>query len=107
MINLRTEWSGGPKSTNGAYGFYPVESEDVLIDGCVAIGAYTLQGGSGATGGDGGNIAVGYKAGYLVGTSAAADNVLIGKEAGYHVTCLLYTSPSPRDRTRSRMPSSA
>ena len=24
---------------------------------------------------------------------------------GYH--CLLYTSPSPRDRTRSRMPSSA
>ena len=28
--------------------------------------------------------------------------------AGMHVyTCLLYTSPSPRDRTRSRMPSSA
>ena len=24
-----------------------------------------------------------------------------------HPTCLLYTSPSPRDRTRSRMPSSA
>ena len=24
-----------------------------------------------------------------------------------HVVCLLYTSPSPRDRTRSRMPSSA
>ena len=36
------------------------------------------------------------------------------KVAGYRVTdlqvfevCLLYTSPSPRDRTRSRMPSSA
>ena len=39
MINLRTEWTGGPKSSNGAYGFYPVESEDVLIDGCIAIGA--------------------------------------------------------------------
>ncbi len=39
MINLKTEWTGGPKSTNGAYGFYPVESEDVLIDSCVAIGA--------------------------------------------------------------------
>ena len=26
---------------------------------------------------------------------------------GLGVTCLLYTSPSPRDRTRSRMPSSA
>ena len=25
----------------------------------------------------------------------------------YTTTCLLYTSPSPRDRTRSRMPSSA
>ena len=25
----------------------------------------------------------------------------------YHWLCLLYTSPSPRDRTRSRMPSSA
>ena len=25
----------------------------------------------------------------------------------YHWSCLLYTSPSPRDRTRSRMPSSA
>ena len=24
-----------------------------------------------------------------------------------YITCLLYTSPSPRDRTRSRMPSSA
>ena len=26
---------------------------------------------------------------------------------GINITCLLYTSPSPRDRTRSRMPSSA
>ena len=26
---------------------------------------------------------------------------------GFTITCLLYTSPSPRDRTRSRMPSSA
>ena len=33
------------------------------------------------------------------------------KDSGVEVTiakgCLLYTSPSPRDRTRSRMPSSA
>ena len=27
--------------------------------------------------------------------------------SAYRGTCLLYTSPSPRDRTRSRMPSSA
>ena len=28
-------------------------------------------------------------------------------ECGIWICCLLYTSPSPRDRTRSRMPSSA
>ena len=32
---------------------------------------------------------------------------LIGVKAQKVMTCLLYTSPSPRDRTRSRMPSSA
>ena len=31
----------------------------------------------------------------------------LGKRSDYHMDCLLYTSPSPRDRTRSRMPSSA
>ena len=30
-----------------------------------------------------------------------------GNLAPNSATCLLYTSPSPRDRTRSRMPSSA
>ena len=30
-----------------------------------------------------------------------------GKDEDNIHTCLLYTSPSPRDRTRSRMPSSA
>ena len=31
----------------------------------------------------------------------------VGIAAGWCYVCLLYTSPSPRDRTRSRMPSSA
>ena len=39
FINLRTEWTNGPDSNNGAYGIYPVESKKVLIDGCIAIGA--------------------------------------------------------------------
>ena len=30
-----------------------------------------------------------------------------GKEVIVHITCLLYTSPSPRDLSTSRMPSSA
>src|SRR5665811_685517 len=36
----------------------------------------------------------------------AADNSVFGQPE-IKVGCLLYTSPSPRDRTRSRMPSSA
>ena len=33
--------------------------------------------------------------------------ILPSKTFHPHITCLLYTSPSPRDRTTSRMPSSA
>lgn len=36
---VRTEWTGGALTTNGAYGIYPVQTENVLIDGAVAIGA--------------------------------------------------------------------
>ena len=38
---------------------------------------------------------------YYLGPDAYDPEALSG------VSCLLYTSPSPRDRTRSRMPSSA
>src|SRR5664280_3379298 len=40
------------------------------------------------------------------GASPAAGALTIDQYGGNYV-CLLYTSPSPRDRTRSRMPSSA
>lgn len=36
---LRVEWTAGPKATNGAYGIYPVESSDVLIDSVYVRGA--------------------------------------------------------------------
>lgn len=36
---VRVEWTDGPKPTNGAYGLYPVECRNVLIEDCVAIGA--------------------------------------------------------------------
>ncbi|WP_439544883.1 parallel beta-helix domain-containing protein [Sandarakinorhabdus sp.] len=39
LVNLRVEWTGGPKSTNGAYGLYPVSSKNVLIDRAVVKGA--------------------------------------------------------------------
>ena len=49
----------------------------------------------------------------LSAPSFAADKVRLVNstkvvfETEHPYTCLLYTSPSPRDRTRSRMPSSA
>jgi parallel beta-helix repeat protein len=36
---VRVEWTAGPDEANGAYGLYPVQCENVLIDGAVAIGA--------------------------------------------------------------------
>ena len=38
---------------------------------------------------------------------AKADGVVTADEVNAFKACLLYTSPSPRDRQRSRMPSSA
>lgn len=37
--DLRIEWTGGPKASNGAYGVYPVESSDILIDRVTVKGA--------------------------------------------------------------------
>ena len=42
---------------------------------------------------------------YKIGTDITREQLLETHQT--HPTCLLYTSPSPRDRTRSRMPSSA
>ena len=70
FLRVKTEWTNGPKSENGAYGLYPVESKNVLIDGCIAIGASD--------------------AGIYVGQS---QNIIVRNSRA----CLLYTSPSPRD----------
>lgn len=39
MLRLNTVWSGEPSEENGAYGLYPVESSNILIDDCYAYGA--------------------------------------------------------------------
>jgi parallel beta-helix repeat protein len=36
---VRAEWTRGPHSGNGAYGLYPVQCQNVLIEGSVAIAA--------------------------------------------------------------------
>ena len=45
----------------------------------------------------------------VMGTAATLLAILVDKKIASvcGIICLLYTSPSPRDRTRSRMPSSA
>lgn len=36
---VRTEWTGGPKMDNGAYGLYPVNGTNILVEDCVVKGA--------------------------------------------------------------------
>ena len=36
---VRTEWTSGADENNGAYGIYPVQAENVLLEDSVAIGA--------------------------------------------------------------------
>ena len=36
---VRVEWTGGPQTTNGPYGLYPVNCKNVLIEDSIAIGA--------------------------------------------------------------------
>jgi parallel beta-helix repeat protein len=37
--DVRVEWTGGSKTTNGAYGIYPVKSKNVLIEDSASFGA--------------------------------------------------------------------
>ena len=47
------------------------------------------------------------KADNVLDTLRKGEKVLVAGKLAQSKFCLLYTSPSPRDRTRSRMPSSA
>ena len=43
----------------------------------------------------------------IIGPNGAGKSTLFDSMLGLNTTCLLYTSPSPRDKRQSRMPSSA
>jgi parallel beta-helix repeat protein len=60
---LRVEWTGGPKETNGAYGIYPVEGKDVLVDSVIVRGASDA------------GIYVGQSRNIIVRNSIATENV--------------------------------
>ena len=63
FVNVRVEWTGGPKATNGAYGVYPVSSTNVLIE------RVTVKGASDA------GIYVGQSKNIVIRNSTAAFNV--------------------------------
>ena len=65
-----------------------MKETDILIIGAGPVGLFTV-----------------FEAGLLGLNCVLVDN--LDKPGGQCADCLLYTSPSPRDRTRSRMPSSA
>ena len=50
---------------------------------------------------------IGGSMGSVVGEVVSRALIMAGEKNVPFIFCLLYTSPSPRDRTRSRMPSSA
>ncbi|MFK7932470.1 MAG: parallel beta-helix domain-containing protein, partial [Saprospiraceae bacterium] len=39
FVEVATIWTGKAKASNGAYGLYPVQCQNVLIDKCEAVGA--------------------------------------------------------------------
>ena len=43
----------------------------------------------------------------LIGPHVSEKATIVADQNNQYVFCLLYTSPSPRDRQKSRMPSSA
>ena len=61
--NLHVEWSGEPRTENGAYGIYPVLSRNVLVEGCYVRGSSDA------------GIYVGQSEGVIVRWSRAEGNV--------------------------------
>ena len=86
-----------PRKLKGSFGPCGIASNAV-----VAIATAVGGPGGSATNAIGNSSGVGTNT-YLAGATIVSNK--FGAESGYG--CLLYTSPSPRDRTRSRMPSSA
>ena len=62
---------------------------------------------AGSDSGGGAGIQADIKAVTMLGGYAATAITAVTVQNTLGVTCLLYTSPSPRDRQKSRMPSSA
>ena len=91
--------TGGVSATGNGYNQWTFTSSGTWTVTSPGVAYYAIVAGGGGSGGqytNNGSIGGGGGGGVVTG--------ILSANAG---TCLLYTSPSPRDRTRSRMPSSA
>ena len=97
---------GGGSNASGI--FLPfLEDEEVSLVG-VEAGGYGIETGEHAARFAGGSVGIaqGYKTYFFQNTEGQMQHTH-SIAAGLDYICLLYTSPSPRDRQKSRMPSSA
>ena len=103
-INQKVLSLNGSKTYDGNTN---ASSGDLSIDSSTLIGSETLILGGNTTG----TLSSSNAGTRTIGSNANGITLSNGLNGGlasnYTLTCLLYTSPSPRDRTRSRMPSSA
>jgi parallel beta-helix repeat protein len=82
--NVKAEWTRGANSKNGAYGLYPVQCSNVLIDGCEARGASDA------------GIYVGQSSHIIVRNSKATENV-----AGIEIENSLYADVYDNEATNN------
>ena len=93
----------GDGSVRSKYGF----SVKKASDGKCEIEMNVLSDWINAAGYTHGSVAYAIMDSACAYASASLNKLAVTINGNINYTCLLYTSPSPRDRTRSRMPSSA
>ena len=99
--------AGFAPSATGAHAARALpRASDAALDACAMLLNCTFEynQAAGRSGAYGAELAAKLRA---VEAAADAVDALLAAGPGPFFGCLLYTSPSPRDRTRSRMPSSA
>ena len=74
---ITVEWTGGPKPSNGAYGLYPVQCTNVLIEFCIAIGASDA------------GIYVGQSKDIIVRNSKAFHNIIVIQSSQFQDTVVV------------------
>ena len=121
-LKLRTPLGIGfeertPGEPDGVEVAFLVEGGNAEQDGRICVGDYLLRCSAVILGGEASLVTIGGGSQFtswereLIPTSKMDFETImtaIGTNSGrFGYTCLLYTSPSPRDRQKSRMPSSA